>query len=154
MVKPTICLGENKVTAKLISAFVFATRIVQFLLYLTPKFQASSLLLYLYRPVCNRPVPKPHCCFFSTRWLISKLVPNNHTDVFYEDLLYEIRGAVGISPDCSLCVICFQRTKSKLCTLVGKHFSTQQYTEGLFHQTSENLELEVWPLTTYGALWR
>ena len=43
MGKPTICLGENKgadqlrsnaVTAKLISAFVFATRIVQFLFYL------------------------------------------------------------------------------------------------------------------------
>ena len=33
------------VTAKLISAFVFATRIVQFLLYLTPKFQASSSFL-------------------------------------------------------------------------------------------------------------
>ena len=33
------------VTAKLISAFVFATRIVQFLLYLTPKFQAFNLLL-------------------------------------------------------------------------------------------------------------
>ena len=32
------------VTAKLISAFVFATRIVQFLL-VNPKFQASSLLL-------------------------------------------------------------------------------------------------------------
>ena len=31
--KQTICIGENKdaVTAKLISAFVFATRIVQFL---------------------------------------------------------------------------------------------------------------------------
>ena len=33
------------VTAKLISAFVFATRIVQFLFFLNPKFQASSLLL-------------------------------------------------------------------------------------------------------------
>ena len=33
------------VTAKLICAFVFATRIVQFLLYLTPKFQASSSFL-------------------------------------------------------------------------------------------------------------
>ena len=48
MGKPTICIGENKdadqlaVTAKLISAFVFATRIVQFLFYLNPKFQASS----------------------------------------------------------------------------------------------------------------
>ena len=30
-------------TAKLISAFVFATRIVQFLFYLYPKFQASAL---------------------------------------------------------------------------------------------------------------
>ena len=33
------------VSAKLISAFVFATRIVQFLFFLNPKFQASSLLL-------------------------------------------------------------------------------------------------------------
>ena len=33
------------VTAKLISAFVFVTRIVQFLFYLHPKFQASSSFL-------------------------------------------------------------------------------------------------------------
>ena len=33
------------VTAKLISAFVFTTRIVQSLFYLNPKFQASSHLL-------------------------------------------------------------------------------------------------------------
>ena len=33
------------VTAKLISAFVFDTRILQFLFVLNPKFQASSLLL-------------------------------------------------------------------------------------------------------------
>ena len=33
------------VTAKLISAFIFATRIVQFLFYLNPKFQASSSFL-------------------------------------------------------------------------------------------------------------
>ena len=51
------------VTAKLISAFVFATRIVQFLLYLTPKFQASSSFLCLYRPVCVGPDRKPHCWF-------------------------------------------------------------------------------------------
>ena len=77
MGKPTICIGENKgadqlrgnleadqrVTAKLISAFVFATPIVQFLLYLTPKFQASSLLLCLYSPVCVGPGRKPHCWF-------------------------------------------------------------------------------------------
>ena len=47
MGKPTICIGQKKgvVTAKLISAFVFATRIVQFLFYLNPKFQASSSFL-------------------------------------------------------------------------------------------------------------
>ena len=36
------------VTAQLISAFVFATLIVQFLYFLSPKFQASSHLLWLY----------------------------------------------------------------------------------------------------------
>ena len=50
---------RSAVSAKLISAFVFATRIVQFLLYLTPKYQASSHLLCLYRPVCVGPGRKP-----------------------------------------------------------------------------------------------
>ena len=70
MGKPTICICENKdthisfaVTAKLINAFVFATQIVQFLFFLNPKFQASSHLLWLYRPLCVRPVRKPHCWF-------------------------------------------------------------------------------------------
>ena len=36
---------RRRSTAKLISAFVFATRIVQFLFYLNPKFQASSSFL-------------------------------------------------------------------------------------------------------------
>ena len=56
MRKPTFCICENKdadqLTAKLISAFVFATRIVQSLFYLNPKFQASNHLLCLYSPVC------------------------------------------------------------------------------------------------------
>ena len=43
------------VTAKLISAFVFTTRIVQFLFFLNPKFQASSPLLCLYSLVCVKP---------------------------------------------------------------------------------------------------
>ena len=62
MGKPTICIGENKDT-KLISAFVFATPVVQFLFYLNPKFQASSSFLLLCRLVCVRPVRKPHCWF-------------------------------------------------------------------------------------------
>ena len=47
------------VTAKLISAFVFATRIVQSLFFLNPKLQDSSFLLLLYRSVCVRPGRKP-----------------------------------------------------------------------------------------------
>ena len=58
--KPVFCICENKDadqlrgnregyreadTAKLISAFVFATQIVQSLYFLNPKFQASSCLL-------------------------------------------------------------------------------------------------------------
>ena len=44
------------VTAKLISAFVFATRIVQFLFFINPKFQASSHLLWLHSLVCVGPI--------------------------------------------------------------------------------------------------
>ena len=43
------------VTAKLIIAFVFSNRIVQFLLYLCPKFQDFNFLLRLYRLVCVAP---------------------------------------------------------------------------------------------------
>ena len=70
MGKPTICKGENKdadqlrgYTAKLISVFVFATRIVQFLFYLNQKFQDSSSFLRQYRLICVGPGRKPHCWF-------------------------------------------------------------------------------------------
>ena len=76
--KPAFCICENKdadqlrgnsfaVTAKLISAFVFATRIVQTLFFLNPKFQASSHLLWLYSPVCVGPGRKPQTPDFSQR---------------------------------------------------------------------------------------
>ena len=58
-----VSVRTPEVTAKLISAFVFATRIVLFLLYLNPKFQTSSSFLCLYRLVCVGPVRKPHCWF-------------------------------------------------------------------------------------------
>ena len=63
--KPNFGLCENKaqissaVTAQLISAFVFATRLVQCLFFLNTKFQVSSHLLWLYRPVCVRPGQEP-----------------------------------------------------------------------------------------------
>ena len=43
------------VTAKLISAFVFATYIEQSLYFLYRKFQASSHIVWLYSLVCVRP---------------------------------------------------------------------------------------------------
>ena len=69
MRKPTICIWEPKaqisfaVTAKLISTFVFATWIVQYLYFLNPKFPASSHFLCLCRLVCVGPVQKPHYWF-------------------------------------------------------------------------------------------
>ena len=62
MRKPDFCI-----TAKLISAFVFATRIVQSLYFLNPKFQASSHLLWLYSLVCIGPGRKPRRPVFSER---------------------------------------------------------------------------------------
>ena len=67
MIKPDSYLCENKgqiscaVTAQLISNFVFAVGIVLFL-FLNQKFQASSFLPRLYRPVCvglGRKPPRP-----------------------------------------------------------------------------------------------
>ena len=65
MRKPDFTYAKTKaqiscaVTARLISTFVFATQIVQFLLYLYPKCQDSSFLLWMYRPVCVGPGQKP-----------------------------------------------------------------------------------------------
>ena len=53
------------VTAKLISAFVFATQIAQSFFFLNPKFQASNHLLWLYKPVCVGPGRKPKLLVFS-----------------------------------------------------------------------------------------
>ena len=55
------------VTAKLISAFVFATRIIQFIYFLNPKFQASSHLLWSYSLVCVGPGRKSRRPVFSQR---------------------------------------------------------------------------------------
>ena len=71
--KPAFCICENKDAdqlhgnPKLISAFVFAIRIVQSLYYQNPKFQTSSHLLWLYSPVCVRPGREPRRPFFSER---------------------------------------------------------------------------------------
>ena len=69
--KPVFCICEKQrhrsVTAKLISAFVFATRIVHSIYLLNPKFQASRHILWLYSPVCVGPCRKPRRPVFSQR---------------------------------------------------------------------------------------
>ena len=87
MRKPAFSMCENKDAdqlrgnreAKLISTFVFATRIVQSLYFLNTKFQASSHLLWLYSPVCVGPGRKPQRLVFSQRGsffsLETRLIP-------------------------------------------------------------------------------
>ena len=86
MGKPTICKGENKDADQLrsYSAFVFATRIVQFLFYLNTIFHTSSSLLCLNRPVCVRPVRKPHCWFsHEAAQMFEKIITDSGTKSTY-----------------------------------------------------------------------
>ena len=94
MGKPTICIGENKgadqlrsncesasqyrsnCEADLISAFVFATQIVQFLFYFNPKFQA------LFCACTGRFVSDlfgNHIVGFPTRRLMCYFIPDKHS---------------------------------------------------------------------------
>ena len=70
--KPAFCICENKDAdqlhgAKLICVFVFATRILQSLNFLNPKFQDSSHLLLLYSLVCVGPGRNSRRPVFSQR---------------------------------------------------------------------------------------
>ena len=65
MRKAAFCICENKDADQLPGnreadhAFVFATRIIQSLYFLNPKFQAAIQLMWLYSPVCVGPGWKP-----------------------------------------------------------------------------------------------
>ena len=74
------------VTAQLISAFVFASKILQFLFFLNLKFQAPNHLLRLYRPVCVRPDRKPRIPFFSRRGSLNRPYVNNHNMLYFSIL--------------------------------------------------------------------
>ena len=81
MRKQDFCLGENKGADQLRDA----TRIVQFLFFLNPKFQASSSFLSLYRPVCVGPGRKPRRPVFSLPGSINGL-NFNYVDTMFPNL--------------------------------------------------------------------
>ena len=62
------------VAAMLISAFVFATRIVHSLFFLNTKFQAFSYLLWLTSLVCVGPGQTPKTGFLRTRLICEAMV--------------------------------------------------------------------------------
>ena len=99
----------------MISVFVFTTRIVQFLFYLNPKFQASSSFLCLYRSVCVGPVRKPHC-WFSHEAAHSLFCPERH--VFTLRLIFEPRREKpvlrGFRPGPTRIGLCSYRKKQQL----------------------------------------
>ena len=64
---------RSRSAVQLISAFVFATRIVQVLFFINLKFQCSCLFLWLHRPVCVRLGRKPQRPFFRIAAHLSKM---------------------------------------------------------------------------------
>ena len=62
---------EAAINAKLINAFILAVRIVQLLFFLNPKFQASSLLMWLHRAVCVGPSEIPKTVFLVLQLIYS-----------------------------------------------------------------------------------
>ena len=122
------------VTAKLISAFVFDTRIIQSLYFPNPKFKASSHLLWLYSPVCVGPGHKLRRPIFSQRgsnymgvlaWCQKNFLLLHNFNLFY-CRVYQMR-CLPISATCyqqySAC-----QTQSTWQSHLQKRLLEQQYT--------------------------
>ena len=82
-------------TPQLISAFVFATQIVQSLFFLNRKFQASSYLLWLHSPVCVGPGQNPvfsrRASYFSCREQERKVGPDGFLDSNRYSHTYQVK---------------------------------------------------------------
>ena len=101
---------------KLISAFVFATWIVQSLYYLYPKFQASSHLLWLYSTVCVGPGQKPQRPVFSQRGSISHLQIIPHRPEKFEGQLDF--GTMGVRENRSILFTLLNDNPIEVCITV------------------------------------
>ena len=103
MRKPFFAYAKTKtqinfaVTAILISAFVFATQIVESLFFLYPKLQASSHLLWLYSLTCVGPGQNPRNPVFSERGS--------------NDSVFESRWGITITHLCNIMRLRFSRLK-------------------------------------------
>ena len=95
--KSAFCICENKEADQL---QLFATRIVQSLNFLNPKFQASSHLLWQYIPVCVGPGRKPRRPVFSQRgsFYYANVIRSCQTPVLYtgSKVLYSKLGFTGV----------------------------------------------------------
>ena len=99
MRKQVFGICENKdadqlrgtVTAKLISAFVFATWIAQSLYFLNPKFQVSSHFLWRYRPGCVGPGRKLRRPFFSQRGSNTRSPESMFVDLYCRSSLKAVK---------------------------------------------------------------
>ena len=84
--------ASRLLTAKLISAFVFANYIVHSLYFLNPKFRASNHLLWLYQAVqpglCGTWSETPKTGFLTTR-LILELIVSGHVYLLLLYLYYK-----------------------------------------------------------------
>ena len=113
----SFCLQHKSsclLTAKLISAFVFATRIVQFLFFLNPKFQASSHLLCLYSTVCIRP-----------GWIPRRPVFSRHGSIEIQTLNYYVYNKMDFPAQDSFyaAVVCRIIKKTPL-LYIGHHLAS------------------------------
>ena len=102
--KPAFAYAKTKtqisfaVNEKLISAFVFATPIVQSLYFLNPTFPVSSYLLWSYSPVCVRPGRKPRRPVFSQRGSYRLHIQN-----------FKLMAVVCVGVHAGLCLTCMIR---------------------------------------------
>ena len=89
--------NQRRRSAKLINAFVFATRIVQFFYFLNPEFPASSNFLCL---VCVGPVRTPHCWFSHDAAIIMIDKCYNESSIEYN--IYNATNSAQVHHDVSI----------------------------------------------------
>ena len=113
------------VTAKLISAFVFATRKLQSLFFLNPKFQATRLLC-LHSPLGVRPGRKPRRPVFSQR---GSIMSDTHAVSGISLIFQKKRFPGDFSGKHRLCIASTSCTRSNITKTKQKCVFSKKYQE-------------------------